>query len=198
MSNLHYFKDGIILKDLDSLPAVVPGTLEFYNGRMYLTSANRRIVSRASDSIVTPVTVADTVAETTVWTGNIAAGTLLAYKVLKVHASGQFSTANASDTLTVRLKLNGATLLELVSNAGSVTDEPGHMKAYGTVRTSGVSGTMASHGVLVLATKSTHANNSNTVINTEISNDLSITAQWSNALAGDTFTFDQGFLEVLI
>jgi len=174
-----------------------PGMIEYSDGKFYLTSANRRVISRASDSLITPVTVADTTDETTVWTGILAANTLLPYKVLRVSASGKFSTANANDKLTIRLKSNGTVLLELESTAGVVSDAPGHMSAYGTVRTIGVSGNIASHGELTLAAKSAHANTSSTVVDTTASNNLAITAQWSNALAGNTFTFDQGFLEVM-
>lgn len=180
------------------LSTLKPGVIEYKDGVFYITGAgNRRAISRSSDSIVTPITVADTVVETTVWTGVLVANSLSVKKVLDVKASGQFSTANASDTLTVRLKLNGTTLLSLTSNAGAVTDEPGHMSAYGTVRTIGATGTIASHGMLALGVKSTHANTSSTVVDTTTSNDLTVTAEWSNALAGNTFTFDQGFLEVL-
>ena len=188
---------GIIVDTMGSLPAAEEGQLVHHDKRFYLTSANRRIISRASDVLITPITVANTTVETLLWTGTVDADTLAVGKVYRTTSSGKFSTANASDSLKIRVKLNDVTLVEIDSVLGNVTDKPGSVKSCLTVKTIGATGTVSSFFDLQLDEKIYRADISSTVIDTTTGSDIKVTAQWDAADAANTMTIDQGFLEGL-
>jgi len=173
------------------------GVIEYYDGRYYITSVTRRVISRASDSIIIPATVADTVTETTVWTGTLAIDSIRPYKVYRVNFYGKFSTANASATVTIRIKLNSTVVVILTSTGGTVTDDFWHGSATLTARTIGVTGTVSGHGDVMLGVKSVHTNTSSIIVDTTAATNIIVTIQWSAALAGNTLTLDQAFLEVM-
>jgi len=189
------FLKGIVLDSMGSLPTAEAGQIVHSDKRFYLTSANRRIISRASDVLITPVTVADTTVEILLWTGTIAANTLAAGKVYVASGFGKFSTANASDSLTIRVKLNDVTLDSLTSTLGTITDKPGSVVAHLTVKSIGETGSVSSFLDFQLDAKAYRANISSTAINTTIGSNLKITAQWDAANAGDTVTIDQALME---
>ena len=112
------FNKGINLSGLAALPSLTDGHIFHFNKRFYLDSANRRVISRASDAMITSVTVANTTVETLLWEGGVAANTLAAEKVYRVSVYGQFSTQNASAELTIRAKLNNIELSSAISFTG--------------------------------------------------------------------------------
>ena len=66
----------------------------------------------------------DTTAESTAYTYLLAANELTAGRVLRVTLLGRYSTANGTDTFTLRLKLGSTTLISIVSSGSSVTNVP--------------------------------------------------------------------------
>jgi hypothetical protein len=188
---------SVLFDSLSSLPSVIAGKIFHYNKRFYITGANRRIISRASDSIIMPTTIANTTDETIVWTGSVSENTLGINKVYRINAFGKFSTANASSILTIKIKINGTTVTTLSSALGVVTDEPGFLWMTGTIREIGVSGGISSHGYIRLGNTDIHEHDSNIVLNTTIANSIKITFQWSSANANNSATIDQAFLEAL-
>ena len=191
------FLAGVVLSSLDSLPATVEGQIVHYNKKFYLTSGNRRIISRASQVLVESLTVANTLTETTIFTGSVLANTLTIGKIYKITARGKFSTANANVKLTPRDKLNGATVATLESALGNVTDVAGLVDTILSVRTIGVTGTVSCFVAMELNEKTLIANTSSTVVNTTNGNNMTITAQWDEARVNNIATIDQGCLEAL-
>ncbi len=189
------FLKGITLDSIGSLPTAEEGQSVHYNKRFYATSSNRRILSRASDVLITPVTVADTTVEILLWTGTVNADTLAVGKVYIASGFGKFSTANASDSLTIRVKLNDVTLDSITSTLGTITDKAGSIVARLTVKSIGETGSVASFLDLQLDEKTYKANISSTAVNTTIGSNIKITAQWDAANAGDSVTIDQAMLE---
>jgi len=184
------FNSGV---NLDTREA---GTIEYDGTRFYITNNSaRRVISRASDSITTPVTVANTIDETIVFTATLPAETLKVGKVYIILAYGKGSTHDANDTLTIRCKINGTTLLTLTSTPKLVTDVPMHLHLTNTVRTLGEIGTFASHGDVLIEDTKSNINVSSTIVNTTIANDLTITFQWDSADEGNSATLDQAFLQ---
>ena len=203
LTNIHSWNDvqtflkGIVLGDMESKPPELEGQIFHHKKKFYLTSANRRIISRASDALLIPVTVANTVTETILYTGSVAANTLTSGKVYRISTYGKFSTANASDSLKIRAKLNGVTLSDIDSVLGNVTNKAGSVETYLTVRSIGTTGTVSCFCSLQLDEKIYHADISSTLVDTTTGNNIEITAQWDTANEGDTMTIDQGFLEAM-
>lgn len=173
------------------------GAIEFDGHRFYATGTNRRILSRASDSIVTSTTAANTTDETTLFTATLVANSLSVNKVYKITFFGSFGTHDASSVVTIKMKINGTIIVTLASTAGSVTDKPWHGFGYMTCRTTGVSGTVSSHGDIMLNNTTMHTNTASIVVNTTTINSLILTTQWDTAYLANTLTIDQGFLEVV-
>ena len=191
------FKKGINLTGIAAPPSAVNGQIYHYNKRFYLDSANRRVISRSGDVTLTPVTVANTDVEMTLWEGTVLPNTLAVGKVYKGWGLGKFSTANASAVLTIRTKLNGVELSSITSSLGKVTDVAGFARAFITIRSIGVAGTVTCFSSFQLDQKSFIANNSSVAIDTTSGSNMEITAQWNTAHAENTVTIDQGFLEAL-
>lgn len=174
------------------------GTFEYDGVRFYLTEVvDRRVISLASDAITTPVTVADTTDETTVFTASISASELKPGKVYRVFGSGLFSTQNANDKFALKIKIGSTVLTSLQSKAGQVNNKCFVFLNVLTIRTIGVSGTLASHGHVLLDETEVHENDQDVAINTTIAENITITFQWDSADTDNTVTLDQCFLEVL-
>ncbi|MDD5015969.1 MAG: hypothetical protein PHW73_12900, partial [Atribacterota bacterium] len=176
----------------------VGGDMEYDGERFYLTEvAHRRAISLSDDVKISDSTVANTTDETTVHTSAIAANEPKASKVYKVTLTGKYSTANGSDTFTLRFKMGGTTILSLTSTAGSVTDAPLSVNGYVTFRTVGDSGTYASYMNAKLNNADKDPTPVTGSVDTTVSQDLTVTIDWSNADAGNTLTVQQAYLEVL-
>jgi len=115
----------------------------------------------------------------------------------RVQCRGQFSTANASDTLTIKVKLNGVLMATLVSALGNVSNVAGLVDVSVTVRTIGATGTVSCFVGLQLDQKTLNANNSSVVLDSTSGSDLVVTAQWSAANVANSATLDQACLEAL-
>ena len=174
------------------------GVFEYDGTGFYLTNYNhQRFVSQASDSIITSQVVANTTNETTVFTGVLNANELAVHRVYRVNLAGEISTASAADTIRVRVYINGATLVDLTSNAGVADADPCHGMVMFTVRSTGGAGTVSSHCDLVIGDASTHTNDSAIAVDTTAVNNITVTFQWSAAKADNIAILDQAFLEVL-
>lgn len=173
------------------------GVMEYDGTRFYITgTAARRVISRGSDSIITPETVHTSVAETTVFTASLPADTIAAGKVYEIFGYGKASTHDASATLTIRLKINGTVLVTVGEKPGAAADDPLHYRLSFTARTIGVTGTISSHGDIQIKDTIEHANVSSTVINTTGIITVTVTFQWDASHASNTATLDQGFMKL--
>jgi len=174
------------------------GVIE-YDGSHYSVTevVDRRVISVAANAITTAVTVVNTTDETTVFTAPISADELHAAKVLRVYGFGQFSTHDANDKFTLSVKISGTTLTSLQSTAGLVSNKPFHFWGHITIRTIGESGTVASHGFIMLDAAETHENDQDVELDTTAVSDITVTLQWDSADVGNTATLDQAYFEIL-
>jgi hypothetical protein len=174
------------------------GAMEFCGNCFSITeSVDRRVISVASDSIVTSTSHA-TDTETAIFTAPISANDLRAGEVIRLHASGKISTDDVAAVVTVRVKIGGVTIVTLASTAKVVTDEPWHLWAYMTIRTIGAAGTVSGHGHIMIEDTEVHTNTSSQALDTTAVSNVTITAQWAATDADDVITIDQGFMEVLV
>jgi len=170
------------------------GTLEFYNNKFYITNeATQKAIDRTSDVAIETVTVTNTTVETTLWTAEMAANSLEVGNVFRFLADGIVSSASASDTVTIRVRVGGDVKMTLVSEAKKLEDDHWHLEANATQRTLGVSGSRAMHMDLVIGDYSTEIIAIGT-IDTTANMDVTVTAQWNAAKAGNTISLYQGFM----
>ena len=177
------------------LTSPIPGTLEYYNDRLYLTNVGtQRPIDRTSDVVTGTSSVSNTTVETTIYTGIIGANDLKVGNVLKAHVSGLLSNNSASDNITIRGYI-GSTLLGTFNPAiGNVTDEVWDVDAILTVRSLGAAGDIAWLARFEIAGNDTVGTDISSV-NTTISEDFTITVEWNSAKAGNTISIYQGFME---
>ena len=139
-------------------------------------------------------TVTNNATETEVYSGTIDANTITEGKILKLIAYGVVSTASAVDSVTIRFKVNGVTKQTFIMTPRVVTNADFHLVGTATQRTTGTTGSRASHQDICIEDVCESSNGVG-VYNTEINNILTITAQWNNAKVGNTFSLYQGFME---
>jgi len=157
-------------------------------------------------------TVVSTTTETN-FTGNgtnysMPANTMNANSLLRFLVYGKFGTKGGSvGTLTIRLKIGS-----LVINTTGIDITPGSNQTdvgfqfTGQIqcRTSGVSGTVASHLLCVFngagasaATTFCDSSNGTNTIDTTIANTIQMSAQWATSNANNTITIEQVTMEIL-
>jgi len=141
--------------------------------------------------------VVNTTTETEIYSVVIPAGGLHAGEMFEVIAAGPYSTGAASDTFTLRVKLNGTTLQTLTrQSTNNVTDAGWRIQLAATIRTEGVTGTLIDNAVFsddnaVITTSDPTVH----VMDTTVSRTLSITVQWAVAKVTNDFRCDVGRLD---
>lgn len=171
------------------------GAIEYYSDRFYITNINtQRAIDRTSDVIISTVEVTDTTTETTLFTALIPANTAKVGNVLKSEAYGVITTNSASDYCTIRIKAGGVTIATIINPGRLLTDECWEIKAIATVRSTGETGSVAMKIRMVLNDSTTDHCEVETLDLTKSEN-ITITAQWNNADAGNTISIQQGYME---
>lgn len=178
-------KQGQIIMNITS------NKLNVYSGSVWLSLSFKNSIR------TTDITVANTTTETTVHTSEIIANQLTEGKMYILTLSGKFSTANASDFVTMRFKLGGVTIFSEILNPKTVADSPFNIEFKQTIRTTGATGTYS-------AAIEGHLNDQilletplNGVVDTTCQEDITVTVQWSSANANNSFTVMQSLLEVI-
>lgn len=173
------------------------GAVEFATPTFYGTPVTtRRALGLSSDSVTSDTTVANSVAETTLFTGTVAANELSAGKVLRCRVYGRMS-ALVTDTVTLRFKVGGTTFLTIVSTAAAITGQEWSAEFVITCRTTGAAGTLISQVWAIINNSIQSAADSGThTVDTTAAENVTVTAQWSAASASDTITLQQGYLEL--
>ena len=191
--------DGPVLDSVALVGSPVAGKIEYYGNKTYITNKSlQKAIDRTSDVAIATVTVADTTDEETLWTGVMAANSLVAGNLLKFHADGVVSngdSANGNDQVTLRIKVGVVTVATLEPELKKIPDgSHWHINANATQRTIGTTGSRAVHIDLEI-----HGATEEVVavaeINTEISMNVTITAEWASAEATNTISLYQGFME---
>jgi hypothetical protein len=119
-------------------------------------------------------------------------------EIYRLHMLGAYSNASASDDFTIRIKLNGATIHTINRAGGNKTNAGFETITTMTIRTDGASGTYISSVSAIDDTNSYTASTvSTSAIDTTTTNTVSVTIQWDNAKAGNTFASTQGYIELI-
>ena len=169
------------------------GNLEFIDA-----GGNQKVVVTSEGIITSTTTVANTVTETTVYTESIAANELYAGRVVKTRILGRYSTANATDTFTARLKVGGTLVDSITSSTANVTDGAMDIEFMFTVRSVGATGTIWGFVAAEFNGESKSvAETATTTIDTTVADDVTLTIQWSSANASNTVSVDQGWTELI-
>lgn len=194
------FDEGIVVelikfKSYTLLVTPVKATLEYANDRFYITNVGtQRSIDRTSDVALSTETVENTTTETLVYTGLIAANSLRAGNILKINMSGEVDEESAADFCTIRIKFGGVTITSIVSPGAGTANQCWHIDGFTTIRSIGASGIMAWHADMTAGTGSAEVCGV-TSIDTTAAENITITAQWNNAKAGNIFRLTQGFME---
>lgn len=188
--------DQQIILVANEVASLGEGSFQFDGAQLFFTpSTVRKAVDLVSDVISTTVTVVNTTTETSLFSANITAGTFAIKQLFKIILAGRYSTANGTDQVTIKFKINGTTALSIVTAAGTVTNAPLFFSMHQTIRTLGASGTLWPYLEAVLNSIVTHVpGTAAKTIDTTADVTLSVTAKWSAADAGNTISIDQALL----
>jgi predicted RecA/RadA family phage recombinase len=133
----------------------------------------------------------------------IPAGRLKKGDVIRVRGQGIVTSQNATDTLTVQLKLGGTAGVQ-IATTGAVdpaTNDIFYIEADLVVRTVGAAGTIVATGLQALGTPGTVTGKpffkASTVVDTTITQDLVVSATWSAASAANIVRLDVLDVELL-
>jgi len=124
----------------------------------------------------------------------MAANSIFAGNVLRFSGYGKASNDSPSDDLTIRIKVNGVTKVTLTNSARTFSDDGLHLEGVATQRTVGASGQRAMHFDLCIGSDCSTINQVGT-IDTTANMDVTITAQWNVAKAGNTISLYEAFME---
>jgi hypothetical protein len=175
------------------------GTIEFKGQTFYATtSAERRSIVLAQNVVATPISVASSSTETTIYTSTMAANYLTVGKLINIKLFGRFTTNGTGQLYTIRVKLGTTTLLTKTSTSQSGTDRPWEVDLRTIVRSIGATGTVMTFGktqqdVLTPSIGVTPV----TTVNTTLSNTITVTIQWNVASANNSFTLEGGATECI-
>lgn len=156
-------------------------------------------LSGAPKSDFTVTTVANTVTETALNSYSIPANSLAANRAIRVTATGTYSTANGTDTMTLRFRVAGTAWHAITSTAATVTNAQWSVSWLIVAKTIAAGGDAESQlpYAFVNSVFKTDPNTAVETIDTTQARTLDITAQWSAALAGNTVSVRQFVVEVL-
>ena len=160
--------------------------------------ADTRTITMATGTIIADTTVSNTVTETVIYTSAISADEWHVGQVVNTRILGRFSTANASDSFTARLKIGGTTISTINSVSKNVTDVGFDIEFAFSMRAIGGSGSVYPHATAVFDHLAiTDTPTAAVTVDTTTANDITLTIQWDNALAGNSVTISQGYTEYI-
>ncbi len=151
-----------------------------------------------NDSVtISDTTVANTTTETTLFTTSFAPDELRSGDMVDIIVGGYYSTTNASDTFTARIKINGTAVHSFNSVPKNVTNTPVEMEYKFTVRGDGATAPVTGLAKFSAFNDSLFgADIQDGTLNTTIANTITITMQWSAATVGNTGTLKQGICKI--
>jgi hypothetical protein len=173
------------------------GVAEYNGTRLAFSPAAslRRVVALTGSHITSTTTVANTVTPTTLWTGSIPSNSVATAQTFVARVLGRYSTANGADTVSLAIKVGATTTFTIVTTAAGVTNAPVMLEFTFTVRSTGAGGT--GWGFVEAeanAVNKTQTGASTFAYDTTAAGDVTIIATWSNALAGNSVSIDQGYV----
>jgi hypothetical protein len=172
------------------------GSIEFYDGRFFLTGTGKqRAIDRTSSNVnVANVVVAATAAETTLYLWSLSANAMKVGRIYKVHLDGILSAA-ANKTITFNFYFGTGLYVTSTTTPGNILNKPWHVEYTVTIRTTGNGGTSSLHRHLNINGVDSGVA-SLQAIDTTAANDVMLKVQWSDNNAGNSITLYQAYLEL--
>ncbi len=187
---------ALLFQSNTNLPTAAKGMLDF-DGKhlLFAQGLTRRPLSLLSDPLTSSEDVNNTTTETEIYAAILGANTLDAGTLVKALVCGRYSNTNGTSTFTLRFKVNGITLLSIISTAAAVTNQPFYAELLATIRSIGATGSIFPfiRGSINNVSKDTPGTATSTV-DTTSDVTLSVTIQWSATDVGNTFSIDQALL----
>jgi len=175
------------------------GTIEFLDGRWYLTgSAKQRVIDRTGDVITASVDAVGNT-ETTLYTAALSANAAKVGRIYKIHCDGVIKNKATSDDVTFYFYRDAVLINSVAPTGGRYLVGTGwHLDYNETVRTVGATGTAAMSGEIIIGTVVTQFDALLTGINFTLNRNLIIKAKWSddNDQTENVVTIYQGWLEL--
>jgi len=171
------------------------GSIEYSDSRFCITNvATQRTIDRTSDVVLTNTTSGNSDTEDTVFTGTIPANSLKAGNVLKLIVAGTIDSVLPVDVCTIKIYMGSDELVSIDTPGSTIALGPLHMNVLMTLRNTGSTGVIVYH-LDISADTNTDEKAGAFTIDTATSEDLTVTAQWNNAKAGNQLAIRQGFIE---
>ena len=173
------------------------GSMEFYDGRWYITgTAKQRVIDRTGGVIVATTTVANSNVETTLWTEALSANAMKVGRIYKLRTNGVASNASAADDLTFNVYF-GATLLVTYNPAmgALAANAPWVFDSTIVIRTVGAPGSCAVHSDATIGGSSSMFS-ALVAVDTTVATGITLKVRWNNAKAGNTISIWEGYLEL--
>jgi hypothetical protein len=172
------------------------GSLEYYNGHLYLTDGARHVIPTSNGTKTTTTTVVNTTTETVIYTYDFLSDELHSEERVVLRLDGVYSSENNSDSFTLRFKVAGNTMHSITRTAKGTLVDVGFESTYsGTIRSIGVSGQyvdfcklLDNDSISCVGDSSVHT------IDTTQGFTFQVTVQWNNAKPGNSLSCTQGEL----
>lgn len=139
--------------------------------------------------------VANTTAETTVFTADLDAHALVAGRYFELPVSGEYSVDNGTDTFTLRFYVGGTLVAAVQSVAGNESGAPILAELEATVRADGQNGTIKPYTEAVFANVPDHQRHDPITVDTTVASSWEVTLQWDAADPANTVEIDQAVLK---
>ena len=191
--------------NIDSFPPLIgetPEDRETVRGSSYFDIGWKSLASRIEylggrDIVTSDTVVSNTTTETTIFTSTISSNFISTPTMIDFDLSGIYSTGNASDVFTARVKFNGIAAHTFESVPKNVTNTPVEIIGKFTVRTVGVSGTIDSKVTFAAHNESLFGSSvGSSSIDTTSGIVITVTMEWDNASVSNTGTVKQGSVKI--
>ena len=151
------------------------------------------------------VTVANTASETLLKFIRFPANSLKAGSIIRITASGRYSTANGSDSVAIGVRLSGTAFVgPLATELGTTTNDHWSVESLIYIVAAGGSGTFDAitkfqyrNAAATLVNAHSTRTHSGQTIDTTASRDFELTATWDNGLSGNSLTCETFIVERL-
>ena len=174
----------------------IDGVIEYSDSHLYFTHGDTYSLTGSLGVKIDTSTVENTTTETNIYTHTIKPDSLHHDMRVLFSLAGTFSTDSASETFTIRYKVDGVTIHTIIINPANGTDIAWRAHHEGTIRTAGASGGFIDFSEFAESEKSPIYQGDLTIhpIDTTIAILYEVTVQWGAAKAGNSFSSTQGDL----
>lgn len=198
-STYNYLNDipPIKIRSASLVPTVQPGSIEYNNNALWFSNlVVRRSVVQAINVITASVSASNSTSEFLLYTVPHGANYMKAGKMEEISLDGLYSSVlgAGNNALTLRVKWAGATVATFTTVEGAFSNVPADLHCTYTCRSIvNNTGSIMIHAGLDIdgVTNDADVTTSASFDSTQAA-DLTITGQWSDAVAGNSFVVHQG------